>query len=328
VKRRDFITLLGGAAAAWPVVAHAQQSAMPVIGYLGSGSADTEVGELAAFREGLRESGYYEGQNVAIEYRWAADHNERLPALAAELVSRQVAVIAALGTVPVAHAAKTSTTTIPIVFAIGADPVAAGLVVGLSRPGGNLTGATRLSVEVTPKRLEALREMLPNATTIAVLVNPTDPIVAETQSKDLDAAARRLGFHVNIVHAAADPDLESAFLNMARMKTDALVIGVNAFFGRKIKQLAALALRHAIPAVYTTPEFVAAGGLMSYGISISDSYRVGGAYTGRILKGAKPSDLPVQQATKLELVINLKTAKALGLEIPPTLLGRANEVIE
>jgi putative ABC transport system substrate-binding protein len=329
VRRRAFITLLGGAATAWSLNARAQQQpAMPVIGYLGSGAADTSVGDLAAFREGLKESGYVEGHNVAIEYRWAEEHNDRLPAVAAELVRRRVAVLAALGTVPTALAAKASTTTIPIVFAIGADPVAAGLVTSLSRPGGNLTGATRLSVEVTPKRLEALRELLPKATTIALLVNPTDPVVAEAQAKDLDAAARKLGLKVSVLHAGAEHDFEPAFANIAQMKADALVIGVNAFFGRKIKQLAALALHHALPAIYTTPEFVAAGGLMSYGVSISESHRIGGAYTGRILKGEKPSDLPVQQATKVELLINMKTAKALGLEVSPTLLARADEVIE
>jgi putative tryptophan/tyrosine transport system substrate-binding protein len=328
IRRREFITLLGGAAVAWPVAARAQQPAMPVIGYLDSGSADTSAGDLAAFREGLRASGYEEGQNVAIEYRWGDDHNDRLPELAAELVRRRVAVLAALGTVPVALAAKAATATIPIVFAIGADPVAAGLVTSLSRPGGNLTGATRLSVELTPKRLEALREVLPKATTVALLVNPTDPVVAEAQSKDLDAAARRLGFKVGVVHASTDSDLEPAFLSIVQMKADALVIGVNAFFGRRLKQFAALALRHAVPAIYSLPEFVAAGGLMSYGVSTSESHRIGGDYTGRILKGEKPSDLPVQQATKLKMVINLKTAKALGLDVPPTLLARADEVIE
>jgi putative tryptophan/tyrosine transport system substrate-binding protein len=328
MRRREFVTLLSGAAVTWPLAARAQQQAMPVIGYLDSGSADSSVGDLAAFREGLRASGYEEGQNVAIEYCWGDDHNDRLPELAAELVRRRVAVLAALGTVPVALAAKAATATIPIVFAIGADPVAAGLVTSLSRPGGNLTGATRLSVELAPKRLEALREILPKATTVALLVNPTDPIVAEAQSKDLDAATRKLGFKVAVLHAGTDPDFEPAFLSIVQMKADALVIGVNALFGRRIKQLAALALRHAVPSIYTTPEFVAAGGLMSYGVSTSEAYRIGGDYTGRILKGEKPSELPVQQATKLKMIINLKTAKALGLEVPPTLLARADEVIE
>jgi putative tryptophan/tyrosine transport system substrate-binding protein len=239
-QRQRFVSLLGSAAAAvWPVAVGAQQAAMPVIGYLGSGAVDTSIGDLAAFREGLKESGYDENQNVAIEYRWAQEHNDRLPALAAELVRHRVAVLAALGTVPLALAAKASTTTIPIVFAIGADPVAAGLVTSLNRPGGNLTGATRLSVEVTPKRLEALRELLPKATTIALLVNPTDPVVAEAQAKDLDTAARKLGLKVSVLHAGAEHDFEPAFLRIAQMKADALVIGVNAFFGRKIKQLAA-----------------------------------------------------------------------------------------
>jgi putative ABC transport system substrate-binding protein len=328
IRRRDFITLLGGAAA-WPVVASAQQQAMPVIGYLDSGSANTsDAGDVAAFREGLRASGYEEGQNVAIEYRWGEDHNDRLPELAAELVRRRVAVLAALGTVPVALAAKAATATIPIVFAIGADPVSAGLVTSLSRPGGNLTGATRLSVELAPKRLEALREILPKASTVALLVNPTDPMVAQAQSKDLDAAARKLGFKVAVLHAGTDSDFEPDFLSIVQIKADALVIGVNALFGRRIKQLAALGLRHGVPSIYTIPEFVAAGGLMSYGVSTSEAYRIGGDYTGRILKGEKASDLPVQQATKLKMVINLKTAKALGLEIPPMLLARADEVIE
>jgi len=327
VRRREFITLLGGAAA-WPLAARAQQAAMPVIGYLGSASPNLFASRLRAFRQGLSENGYVEGRNVAIEYRWAEGHYDRIPALVADLVRRQVNVIAAPGSTPAAVAARAATPTIPIVFVTAADPVAAGLVATRSRPGGNLTGVAALAVELGGKQLELLHEVVPTATAIALLVNPTSPVLAETQSRDLQATARTFGLQLHVLHARAASDFDTVFANLAQLRAGGLVIGGEALFTGGSEQLAALALRHAMPAIYQFREFAAAGGLMSYGASVIDAHRLAGVYTGRILKGQKPADLPVQQSTKVELVINLKTAKALGITFPITLLGRADEVIE
>jgi putative ABC transport system substrate-binding protein len=324
MNRRNLITLLGGAVA-WPVVARAQQ-AMPVIGYLSGGSPRPSDAGLAAFRGGLSESGYFEGRNLAIESRWGDDHNDRLPMLAIDLVRRQVTVIATFGS-PAALAAKAATTTIPIVFQAGVDPVAMGLVSSLNRPSGNLTGVTTLGSELGPKRLELLHELVPMATNIAMLVNPTNPD-AETQSRGAQAAASALGLHFHVLHASAERDFDAAFATLLQLRPSALVIGADPFFISQREQIGALALRHAVPAIYQFPEFAAAGGLMSYGSSLADSVHLAGVYTGRILKGEKPGDLPVQQSTKVEMIINLKTAKTLGLIIPLSLLARADEVIE
>jgi putative ABC transport system substrate-binding protein len=325
MKRRQFITLLAGAATVSPLAARAQQPAMPVIGFLNSSSADLTARYVRAFHQGLGETGLVEGKNVAIEYRWADGQNDRLPALAADLVRRQVTVIAASG--PAVLPAKAATTIIPIVFHGGFDPVGMGLVASLNRPGGNLTGVTTLGGELGPKRLELLHELVPAASNIALLVNPIGPN-AESDSKTMPAAARTLGLQLQVLNASTERELDIAFATLVERRAGALVIGPDAFFSNHSEQLAALALRHGVPTIYQFPEFAAAGGLMSYGSSYADSLRLAGVYAGRILKGEKPADLPVQQATKVELIINLETAKALGLTVPQLLLGRADEVIE
>jgi putative tryptophan/tyrosine transport system substrate-binding protein len=325
MKRREFIALLGGATAAWPLAVRAQQPAMPLIGFVNSASSDGYAPMVAAFRRGLKETGYVEGQNVAIEYRWANGQYDRVPAMAAELARHQVAVIVA--NTPGVLAVKAAITTTPIVFTTAADPVAVGLVASLSRPGGNVTGVTQLNVEVMPKRLEVAHELIPGATTIGLLINPTNPN-SETQLRDLQAAARILGLQLHVLHASNERDFDPVFATVVQLRAGALVIGTDGFFISRSEQLAALTIRHAVPTIFQDRAFVAAGGLMSYGGSITDSYRQAGIYTGRILKGEKPADLPVQQVTKVELFINLKTAKALGTTVPISLLGRADEVIE
>jgi putative ABC transport system substrate-binding protein len=323
MKRREFITLFGGVAATWPLTAHAQP-AMPVIGFLGSTSLQGYAARLRAFAQGLKEEGYIEGRNVAIEYRVTEDHADRLPVLAAELVHRQVTVIAAGGS-PSSVAAKAATTTIPIVFETASDPVTLGLVASLNRPGGNLTGVTNLNVEVGQKKLELLRELLPAATVVAVLVDSSAPAVTEQFLSNLQAAAPALGMQLHVLHASTDRDLDTVF---ATLRADALVIGPYLFFNSRMEQLGALSLSHAVPAIFTYRPFVAAGGLLSYGANDTETYRLLGIYTGKILKGANPGDLPVQRSTKVELIINLKTAKALGIAVPLALSGRADEVIE
>ena len=328
MQRREFIGLLGGAAAVWPLVARAQQPLMPVVGFLNAASAEGYTRQLTAFLKGLGETGYVDGRNVAIEYRWADGRSDLLPAMAADLVQRQVAVIAATST-PASLAAKASTTTVPIVFETGADPVRLGLVDNLNRPGGNITGVTQLSQEVAPKRLQMLHELLPMATSIALLVNPSEPSAAETQSREVLSAARNLGLELHVLNASSESELDDVFAEVTKMRVGGLVIGGGPFFTSRTEQLGALALRHAVPTVYSYREFAMAGGLLSYGADITDAYHLVGNYIGRILKGDKPGDLPIQQATtKVEMYINLKTAKALGVSIPNTLIGRADEVIE
>jgi putative tryptophan/tyrosine transport system substrate-binding protein len=328
MKRRAFITLLGGAAGL-PLAARAQQQpAVPVIGFLGGTSPEVYADRVRAFRQGLKETGYIEGQNVDIEYLWAEGHNDRLPDLAAELVRRQVAVIVAAGGTPSALATKAATATIPIVFGVAVDPVELGLVASLNRPGGNLTGVTNLNVEVGPKRVELLRELLPSATLIAVLVNPTNPTIGAPFVRDLEAAARTLALKLHVLHASTQRDFDTVFATLVQLQADALVISPDQFLTSRIEQLAQLTLLHRIPAISQLRQFTAAGGLASYGSSETEYYRPIGIYAGRILKGEKPSDLPVQRSSKVELIINLKTASTLGLTIPLPLVGRADEVIE
>jgi putative tryptophan/tyrosine transport system substrate-binding protein len=331
MRRRAFITLLGGAATTSllrPRVARAQQPPIPVLGFLSSVSPDSYAIRLHAFRQGLKEAGYIEGQNVAIEYRWAESQNNRLPALAAELVHRQVNVIVAGGGTPSAVAAKAATAVIPIVFEVATDPVKIGFVASLDKPGGNLTGVANLNVEVGPKRLELLHELLPSVTVVAVLVNPANPALFEPFVRSLQSAASRLGLELHILNASTERDLDTVFAALDQLRARALVIGPDTFFNSHIEQIAALAIGHAVPAVYQYRPFVEAGGLLSYGSDEADTYHQVGIYAGRVLKGEKPADLPVVQSTKVELIINLKTAKAFGLTIPLTLLGRADEVIE
>jgi putative ABC transport system substrate-binding protein len=325
-RRREFITLLA-AAAAWPLAARAQQARMPVIGVLGATSAHGYAGQLAAFRRGLAEAGFVEGRDVAIEYRWAEDQYERLQELAADLVRRQVTVIATIGGNAAAIAAKAATRTIPVVFHGSIDPVEAGFVASLNRPGGNLTGVVTLNIDTGQKRLELIHEVVPTASTIGLILNPTNAVAA-TQTKDLQKAARTLGLKLHVLHASTEAEFDPAFAALIESRVGGLVIGTDGFLVSRSEQLAALTQRHALPAIFQYRPFVEAGGLMSYGGSVTDSYRLSGVYTGRILKGEKPADLPVQQATKVELIINLKTAKALGLTVPLPLLGRADEVIE
>jgi putative tryptophan/tyrosine transport system substrate-binding protein len=327
VKRRQFITLIGSAAVAWPLAARAQQPTIPVIGFLHSESLNLYAHLVRAFRQGLSETGYVEGRNVAVEYRWADGQYDQLPKLVADLIRRQVTVIAANSPAAVL-AAKAATTTVPIVFNTGYDPVAAGYVASLARPGGNLTGVTSLTAEVGPKRVELLHELVPTASRIAFLINPAAGAMSETISTSLQAAARKLGLQFHVLHASAVRDFDTVFATLAQLQVGGLVIGGDPFFNSQSKQLAALAIRDAVPAIYQYREFAAAGGLMSYGGSLTDMYRQFGIYTGRILKGDKPADLPVQQSTKVELFINLKTAKTLGFTVPVPLLGRADEVIE
>jgi putative ABC transport system substrate-binding protein len=326
MRRRELIYLLGFAAG-WPRVVSAEQALVPVIGYLSAGSPEGFATRLAAFRVGLQETGYREGENVAIQYRWAEGQNDRLPALAAELVARQVTVIATPGAVAATLAAKSATTTIPIVFETGVDPVASGFVIGLRRPEGNVTGVTSLNFEIAPKRLELLRELVPTAQVAGLLVNPTNPN-AETLPADLRGTAAALGLHLRVVHASSEEELDTVFAALAETRPGVLVVSPDPFFINRREQIGALALRHAVVSVFHSREFVVAGGLVSYGGSVAETHRIAGVYTGRILKGEKPADLPVQQSSKVELTINLRTAKALGLSVPLSLLGRADEVIE
>jgi len=327
VTRRKFITLLGGTAAAWPVAGRAQQAAIPVIGYLNFGSPESDASRLTGLRRGLSESGYVEGRNFVIEYRWAGNQAERLPALAADLVQLRVAVIVSPGSLP-ALVAKAATTSIPIVFGVGNDPVQLGLVASLNRPGGNLTGINAFAAELGAKGLALLHELMPSTATIGFLENPNSPIFAAYYERDVLTAATVIGLKIQILKAGTDREIDAAFVSLVQARTGALLVGGDFFFNNRIEQIVALAARHAIPTMYHYREFVVAGGLISYGSSLMDAYRQVGRYTGRILKGEKPADLPVIQATKLELIINLKAAKALGLQIPDRLLALADEVIE
>jgi putative ABC transport system substrate-binding protein len=331
MQRRQFIALCGGTAAitsmSWPLAARAQPG-VAVVGFLNAASAESYAPLAAAFVKGLGEAGYVDGRNVTVEYRWAEGHNERLPALAADLVRRQVAVIAATST-PAALAAKEATSAIPIVFETAADPVQLGLVASLSRPGGNVTGVTQTNVEVAPKRLELLHELVPQGRVMAVLVNPRNPVIADTTAKQMQAAARTLGLELHLLNASSESDFDAVFAELKRLQASGFVMsGGDPFFVSRSRQLGALAASHAIPAVGAGRDFVAGGGLMGYGADIADAYRLTGGCVGHILKGEQPADLPVQQATRVELLLNLKAAKALGLTVPVTLLGRADEVIE
>ena len=328
MRRREFITLLGGAAAAWPLAARAQQPTMPVIGYLSGRTPRDSVEVLADFRRGLAETGFLEGQNVAIEYRWLEGHYDRIQEMVADLVQRRVAVIAIPNTTGSVLAAKAATQTIPIVFNIGSDPVAMGLVATLSRPGKNVTGVAMLQTAVTAKRLELLHELVPTARSIAILVNPGNPGFAAADAKETQQAARTLGVNLLVLNANNSSEIDAAFATLVQQQAGALLISADVFYISRTDQLVALAARHAVPTIYANLEQGAAGALMCYGASLAPTQHTVGVYTGRILKGEKPADLPVQQVTKLQLVINMKTAKALGIEIPPTLLARADEVIE
>jgi putative ABC transport system substrate-binding protein len=326
MRRREFITTLGGAAA-WPLAARAQQPTMPLIGFLSSASPDLYAIRLRAFAEGLKEAGYVEGRNVQIEYRWAESENSRLPVLAAELAHRQVAVIVASGT-PSAVAAKAATATIPIIFEVAVDPVEVGFVASLSHPGGNMTGVTNLNVDIGQKRLELLHELLPTVTVIAVLLDPTNPTLSDAFLRDLQTAAPTFGLQLYVLHASTEHEIDAAFATWDKRRAGALLISPSVFFNSRSEQFAALSLRHAVPAIYQYRPFTAAGGLLSYGSDETESYRLVGIYAGKILKGEKPGDLPVVQSMKVELIINLKTAKALGLTIPLPLLARADALIE
>jgi putative ABC transport system substrate-binding protein len=326
MRRREFITLLGSTAVAWPLAARAQQAAMPVIGYLNLGSPESDASRLAGLRRGLNQTGYVEGRNLAIEYRWAANQADRLPALAADLVQLRVAMVVAAGVLS-ALAAKAATTSIPIVFSIGTDPVQLGLVASLNRPGGNLTGFNNLAGELGAKGLAMLHDLVPGMATIGFLENPNNPS-SELRARDVQAAAPALGLQVQILKASSDREIDAAFVSLVQSRIGALFVENDAFFFSRIEQLVALAARHAIPAMYSFREFAPAGGLMSYGPSVTEQYRQVGLYAGRILKGERPADLPVMQPTKVELIINLKTAKTLGLEVPAKLLALADEVIE
>ena len=326
MRRRDFITFVGGATVAWPLAARTQQPAMPVIGFLHSASPETHAPMLTAFRQGLKEAGYVEGHNVAIEYRWAEGHYDRLPALAADLVRRQVAEIVTGGTPP-ALAAKAATSTIPIVINVGTDPVQIGLVASLNKPGGNVTGLVLLVVELAAKQLEVLHELLRTSAAVAMLVNPNTPVY-EPSTKGVRDAARSLGLQLHVLDASTEGEIDAAFEKLIEVRAGGLVVIADPFLTSQRSQIVALAARHAVPAIYGLREFAAGGGLMSYGIDLADAYRQVGIYAGKILKGAKPADLPVQRVVRVEFVINLKTAKTLGLTFPITLLGRADEVIE
>jgi putative ABC transport system substrate-binding protein len=325
MRRREFIRLFSSTVVAWPLTARAQQPRMPVVGFLSFASAEGYRPMVAAFREGLRESAYVEGQNLAIEYRWAEGRIDQLQALAADLVRSQVSVIATAST-SAALAAKAATTNIPIVFEMAGDPVRLGLVASLDHPGGNVTGVTNLSIEVTPKLLQLLREVVPNAKALALLVNPANPTIAETESREAELAAQSLGVDLRILHARTERDFDAVFANLSQLRAGGLVIAPDPLFTSK--RLGELTVGHAVPAIANRPDFAAAGGLLSYGADDRYTYRLAGNYTGRILKGEKPADLPVQQSTKVEFIINLKTAKALGLTIPVPLQGRADELIE
>jgi putative ABC transport system substrate-binding protein len=326
MRRREFISLVG-ALAAIPLTARAQQAAMPVVGYLGAATPNEGEPLAAAFRRGLQEAGYVEGQNVAIEYHWAEQQIDRLPAMAADLAKRHVTVIAASGT-PASIAAQATTTTIPIVFETGSDPVRLGLVVNLRRPGGNVTGVSSLTVELAPKRLELLHDLLPTARVMALLVNPADRALAQAQARETLSAARNRGLELHVLNVSSERDFDLVFADVKRLQIDGLVIGAGTVFLRGVNMLAAMTIRHAVPAIYQYRDFPAAGGLMSYGSDILESYRLAGTYTGRVLKGENPAELPVLQATKFELVINLKAAKALGISVPPSMQARADEMIE
>jgi putative tryptophan/tyrosine transport system substrate-binding protein len=327
MRRREFIWLFGGAAVLWPLAVYAQQRPLPVIGFLNVASPGPLRQQIAAFREGLKESGYVEGQNVAVEYRWAEGQYERLPELAADLVRQQVSVIFVGGGAPAELAVKAATTTIPIVFSTGGDPVRSGLVASLNQPSGNITGVYHFATGLEAKRLGLLHEMLPKATPIAVLINP-NYADAENQLRDVQEAAARLGVQLVVVRANAESDFDAAFWALVGQQAGALLVCASPFFNNRREQLVVLAARHAVPAIFEWRDFAVAGGLMSYGTSLADAYRQVGVYAGQILKGAKPADLPIVQATRFEFVINLSTAKALGIEVPPTLLARADEVIE